>query len=355
MLKKISVLTFPLFLLSLHVNSYAVIAYIPHELRDGIVAMYEMIHKNNEVPYLSELYDLVKENRIITSDKIIRKGLQESLDFLKRNKSTTYRSNRLFKKYVKTYLNHLDDSCLLLAMNGSDNQRITLPVSLVAPSLSQINQLDIMCLSSMIATRSSLSLHGYTTSHALSDSKRGPRDNRLSDPGITFNANMMTNALYNFPNIMFGTGVSSPVINAWSMPVSNMMQSPINMQFPVPGNLKAKKAISLELHFLVIKHSSANGKVRIRVRAAYMDQSDDFNIFSATPSFSNTTNSDDFSITEPSSSDKIKHTSVIIPLENSDIDKSDLALLSLTRIEPQSGSEYAQDIYLAGAVFRYTD
>jgi len=352
MLKKIVVLVIALFA---HANSYAVITYIPQSLRHCITAVYELARQTDKIPHLTELYSMVKENRIIASENLMRKGLEEAFVLLKRNKKV--RSNKYgksIKKYLKEYWNSLDDSCVLLAINGSDNQRISLPTSLVAKSLSRGgSDIDLMCLSSVVMDN--ISLSGYSGHDIVDSVTRAIKPNKLTDPGIIFNANMMTSISNGTPNVTFGTGVSGSIINAWAMPASNMIQSPINIQFPVPGDLKAKKAITLELHFLITQQSSSYGKARVRIQAEYIDQLEDFDLFDVTPNFSNTTDSDNFSITEPSSSNNVKHIVVTVPLENSDINKTDLALLSLTRIAPTSDSEYDSDIYLAAAIFRYSN
>ena len=343
-----------MFLLCLHSNIHSAIAYIPQALRSCIINAYEMIDQNNNTRNLAELYSIVQENRIVVSDKLIRKGLEEALSFFTDNKKILRNNNqnRAIQEYIKRYLNNLDDSCVVLALNGAENQHISLPISSVVQSLPQaFNEIDLMCLSSMLTTKG-LSLHGYPVNDTSDSLTRAPKPNKSTDPGIVFNSNMMTNVLYSTPNVIFGTGVSSPVINAWSMVPSAMIQSPINIQLPIPGDLKEKKSISLELHFLVTKQF-ASGKARIRVKAAYMDQSEEFNILA--PVFSNITDSDSFTISEPSSVNNLKHLIVTISLKSSDVDKADLALLSLTRIAPSSGSEYAKDIYLAAAIFRYTD
>jgi len=66
-----------------------------------------------------------------------------------------------------------------------------------------------------------------------------------------------------------------------------------------------------------------------------------------------TTNSESFHIEEPSNSDGLLHLFIDVPIEKSDIEKRDFALISLSRIEPDE-TEYAGNIYLVAAAFKYT-
>lgn len=181
---------------------------------------------------------------------------------------------------------------------------------------------------------------------------RSAKPTKLTDPSLIFNATMLTSGSMSSPNIVFGTGIGSPVIDAWSMHSSIVLQLPINMQFSIPSDFKTEKPVSVELHFLVRKQSLENGNARIRINALYAHNESEFFV-SNEMTFTHTNDSDDFEIVEPTESNELRHIFIDVPLEKSEIDRSDLALISFTRIEPED-TEYMGDIYLVAAVFRYT-
>ena len=353
-------------LLSLHSCSYAVVTYIPQALRDCVSMVHAMAEKKDNANNMAELYSMIEENRILTSDTMVRKAVEEVFHILESDATIALNENQkqLIKNYLREYSNNLDNSSVIASMHGDEVQRTSWPISLVARSFDGASDdMDMMCLSSELASVKSLQLYGASAidfslpydvaAQANTAILKSIKPNKITDPGIVFNASTMTNSIYTVPTVIFGTGVSSPSINAWSMPVSSSVQSPINIQFSIPGNFKKHHAVSLELHFLVKQDPGFNGNARIQIDAKYMGNDKDFNIMSSVPTFTSTTISDDFLIVEPTSSTSLKHISVIIPLENSGIRKSDFALLSLTRIQPTDWVEYGHDIYLASAVFTY--
>lgn len=184
------------------------------------------------------------------------------------------------------------------------------------------------------------------------DVVRRPKPTKLTDPNLIFNANMLTSGSVSSPNIIFANGVNAPIMNAWSMPTSTMSQRPVNMQFSIPSDLKTEKPISVELHFLIRRQSMANGNARIQVNSLYVHNIATFPAPSSL-NYTHTNNSDDFAIIEPSQSDEFTHIFIDVPLDKSEIDRSDFALISFTRIAPED-EEYMGDIYLVAAVFRYT-
>lgn len=161
----------------------------------------------------------------------------------------------------------------------------------------------------------------------------------------------MTNSQISAPDIIFGTGVTTSSINAWSILPSTMTQSPINMQFPIPRKLNKNKPLSLDLYFLVSNHAAAAGKARIMVNVEYLDQNASFDV-SNNATFSYSAQSKNFTVAEPVAGN-LTMICINVPLETTGLRKSMFALLSVTRMAPTSGTEYAEDIYLSAANFRY--
>lgn len=180
---------------------------------------------------------------------------------------------------------------------------------------------------------------------------RDAKPAKQTDPSLIFNANMLTSGSVSSPNIIFSNGVNSPSISAWSMAPSTMVQRPVNVQFSVPTDLKTSKPISLELHFLIRKQDFMQGNARIKVNALYVHNDGGFPALHMM-NFNHTNNSDSFMIVEPNQSDEFVHVFIDVPLAKSDLDNSDFAILSLTRIAPQ-GMQYMGDIYLVAVAFRY--
>lgn len=339
-------------LLSLHTLNYAVIAYIPEALRQCIRSVYEIAEKSDDTRNLQELYAIISENRMLTCDVLMRNAVDEALAVIA--KKGIEKDPQQVSAYLKEYRNALNDRCLLLNLHTDKLSPEALPISLIARSLdNKLAHVDMMNLHCQLASVQNVELCGNMDDNA--QVTRSIKSNKVGDPGMVFNSNMMTSAASITPNVIFGaTGVSSPVINVWSMSPSAVTQFPVNMQFLIPGDLKTQKAMSLELHFLVKKQAGANGNARIQVNAEYMRQHGEFDIFNESPSFTYTTASNNFLITEPSSTNNVEHVYVIVPIEKQNICNHNFALLSVSRIAPTSGVEYSQDIYLAAAAFIYT-
>jgi hypothetical protein len=301
---------------------------------------------------LQDLYAIIAENRILTSDVLMRDALDEALAVIAGREIE--KDAQQVSAYLNEYRNTLNDRCILLNLHADNLSFEALPVSLINRSLSDKSvHVDMMNLHCQLACVQNLEFCGKMDDNA--QITRSIKPNKVGDPSIMFNPNMMTSAASTTPDVIFGsTGVSSPVINVWSMASSTVTQFPINMQFSIPGDLKTQKAMSLELHFLVKKQAGSNGNARIQVNAEYMPQNGEFDIFNGAPTFTYTTDSGNFLITEPSSTSNVEHVYVIIPIEKQNIYNYNFALLSVSRIAPTSGTEYNQDIYLAAAAFIYT-
>ena len=352
-------------ILLIPVSTYSSIVYIPRALRECINVAYEAAQSENDRKNLQELHGVIQANRILTSDVMARKGITEALGAVQANKNQ-FRNQKQFeaiKTYFQKYLSSLDNASVLFAIQGEGARSVAWPVSLVARSLPADSVgLDMMYLTSQLASTNNVQLSGNVDiNYALYKDLKGlavknvlKACSNVTDPSLVFNASDMTNSLSTFPNVVFGTGVSSPSINAWAMTASDENQSPITLQFAVPSNLRADKPISLELHFLVEKNFAPDGNARIQVEAEYMHQNASFDILDSNPAFDFSNESSDFMVIEPIDTDSLRHIVVIIPLEKSGIKPMDLAILSLTRIAPNTGPEYDEDLYLAAAAFRYT-
>ena len=337
-------------LLGVPALSYGAIAYMPQELRSYMFVAYDKAGKADQLSFLEEACKSICEGRAILSDTIIRKAVDQA--------SAIVHDDQAICDYFKNYLNSLEDKTVLLNMQGKENARRIFPTSLSS------DDMEILQLSSWLTTENNLSLSGYHHNDAVQNdgaaykhahSFKSVKPNKMSDPGLSFNANMLTSTMAVTPNTLFGTGIAMPTINAWSMVSSNQTQSPVNMQFSIPSDLKTEKAMTVELHFLVSKQGFASGKARIRVNGLYVSNGDEFaSPSSGSFSFTHTTDSKDFVITEPTVAGDLVQVMVTIPIEKSHIGKSDFALLSLTRIAPKHGAEYAGNIFLAASAFRYT-
>lgn len=340
---------FTILLLSHEVD--CTITYIPEALRGCIVNLHEMTGKKSGNA-VQELYTMIAQNRVLASDTLVCSAISDALGILKKSNSKN-EWQKAAKKYMKEYIKNLDDRSILLQLQGQNNTITAFPSSLVARSLKiDSTSLDMLYLSSELTTHQNIELCGNAPINFDSayhqNRTKSIKPTELSDPSLIFNPNMLTSGAASSPTIISGTGASLPIINAWPMVPSSSTQSPINMQFAIPGDLKTEKAISIEMHFLVRKNFVANGNARIRISGLYMS-----NQTETSQAVTHITDSDDFMIIEPTDPDGFMHISVDVPIEKSDIDKTDFALISLTRI-PTDDAEYLADIYLTTAVFRYT-
>lgn len=356
----------PTVLLSFHIMSYGVVAYIPQTLRDYVSIVYEAAEKTGNANNLEELYSMIKENRILASDAMMRKAVNEILDVVKNNKNIFwYKHNKSVNRYLNAYLSSLNDKSLLLAMHGDKAQLTTWPISLVARSLQDSSTAwDMMCLSSELTSEHNMPLCGNAEidspspySFAVPAKENALRDSALPNRKyMDFNCDSdQADGGMVLPTIIFGTGAASPMINAWQMTPSNFFQCPVTMQFSILGHLKQKTSVVLELHFLVQQHAAPDGTGRIRVHGQYVHSNDPWKACDQDAGFSYIVDSHDFLVTEQlGTSNGLRHICVNISLEKPVLKNFNAACLSLTRITPTTGVEYAQDMYLVAAVLRYT-
>jgi hypothetical protein len=335
------------------------VSYIPHDLKQCVHAAARVAGRGKAIN-LQELDAMINEGRIIVSESTMRKALNEALDILENNSSAAYQN---VVAYLEEYLEGLNNRSIVLSLQGDNEFLSLLPVGMIAGALNtHVQGVDMMRISTEVAARQNLDVSGaadVTAGDALQGlallAEAADANMWNTKASIAFNANMMSNVVSATPNMIFGTGVASPSINAWIMaPSVASAQSPINIQFTIPADYKRDKPVSLELHFLISNQGEATADARIQVKAEYLKEGDSFNINASNPSFDQTIKSDNFRINEPNSVNSVKYVMVTIPLDKDVIAKHKFALYSLSRIAPNHGrDEYMGDIFLAAATFKY--
>jgi len=339
-------------LLLLPTEAFSAIAYISQPLKDCVHTIHRSISTNNYTDAMNELYDIINENRILSSDALMYRALEDTLALLKQNKGKISEEQRKnIKKYIKKYIKSLRSKQMLLTIKSSAQTK-TWPAAFLDHALEKSSpaNADIIYLNNERIASENMVICGDLQKRS---SMFDPVITRKTSSAI-FNANDMTNMQSTTPTIVFGTGVASPIINAWIMTPSDTTQYPMNIEFAVPKDLQKGKTVTLELHFLIQQNSTTTGNARVQINAKYMHQDSTFDILDTTPHFTSTHMSDDFTVSEPSSATSVKHITVSITISSSSIKPDDLAYLSITRVAPSSGTEYDNDIYLAAAAFQYT-
>lgn len=354
---RFSPIVLPIILISIHAESYGIAAYIPQSLKECITIVHEMAERNDNAHNLAELYAMIDENRSLTSDRMVRGAIKEAFNILENNKdrASNKRQYKAITTYFQQYLNNLDDSSILLAVQGNKAQLTSFPQSLIARSMNEsLLARDMICLSSELAFAQNLQLCGNVDLDGFIQTNVAKRKKVVTASKRDDAFDDVDACPINLPSIIFGTGVASPIVNAWTMYPSDLIQYPVNMEFSILGYLHPKKAITLELHFLVKQHAAPNGTARIRINGMYTSADNDGVIDNADSIFMYTTDSHDFLVTEQlATSNSLRHICVNVRLEKALFKKYNSASLSLTRIEPTSGVEYADDLYLVAAVLRY--
>jgi len=340
--------------------SYATISYIPYDLKQCVHAAARFTGRGKAI-HLQELDAMINEGRIIVSESVMRKALQEALDVLNNNNAAAHRN---VVGYLEEYLEGLNNRSIVLSLQGDNEFLSLLPAGMIASALNaHVQGVDIMRLSTEVASRQNLDISGardVASKNVLRDLSGEAANRNIfwnTKASIDFNANMMTSLESTMPNMIFGTGVASPSINAWIMsPRDAEPKTPINMQFGIPSSLKKNKPVSLDLHFLISNQGAESGEARLQLKAEYLKDGDSFNINAEHPSFIQTIRSANFSINEPISSDSVKYVMVNIPLDRNVISQYQFALYSLSRIAPFGGQpEYMGDIFLVAATFNYVN
>lgn len=352
---------FSFVLLSLPMPSQAAIAYIPQTLKECISVAHNINQLERDTRNLQELNAMIQEGRILASDSMTRKAVEEALDLvtIHENEFRNNEQQSAITNYLTEYLTSLDNKFLLLPMQGQGGRSASWPVSLITRSLADYSvETDMMYLTTELAKIDAMELCGsmgidvssYRDLNARTLARALTTDIKRAS-SIDFNANMMTNPVVTNPNITFGTGISSTSINAWIMSASDTVQTPINVQFTAPDDLNSHKSINLVLNFLVQHNGLAKGNARVKVTVKHVGTGESFSVTSSSHTFS--TKSENFKIKESSDVNNLRHVATTIPFKKSHIKKGDLILISVTRIAPNSGTEYAGDIYLASSTFTY--
>lgn len=342
MIVQFSKITLPIMLLSFHVMSYGVIAYIPQGLRDCINIVHAAAEKTRNINNLEELHAMVmKENRILACDDMVRKAIKEALSVVRNNKKMF--QDQAVEKYLQAYVSSLQDTSVLLSMHSDKAQLASWPVSLVSRSIDSLVARDMICLSNELACQHNISLCGNSD---IAYNKFS----QVKDSNSDLNKHGFTDCALHLPTIMFGTGVASPIVNAWQMLPSYWEQFPIMMKFPMDGYLNPKKNVMLELHFLVQQHAAPDGMARVRVDGIFMDS--DGNTYEDVICI---VDSNDFLVTQQvGSTNALSHISVRVKLEKAMFKPYNSALLAVKRIAPTTGVEYEANLYLTAAVLRYS-
>ncbi len=348
---RFSKIVIPAILLSLHMQSFGVVAYMSQTLRECIAVVYERAGSNCRKQALEELYEAIRENRMLAPDTIVSQGIAEAIEVI----NSSNRSNqREIIQYLEQYLNNLNDRGVLLALNGDMSRVRSWPLGLIERSmmLDQREACDLLRLSNELSCN--LIFCGSEENGVSLDASVMKNIKRaFTDPSINFRPNGMTNSQSLTPTIILGgTGVNSPVINGWAL-TPNDLQFPVNVQFVIPDDFASHQPVSLELGFLIPNNGLVNGYANFLVQAKYLDSKHSFNPNDVSWTHANT--SGNIKITEASNSDNVKYMLINIPLSKSHIKPGYFAMLSVSRTSPTGGkSEYAGDLSLVSAVFKYT-
>ena len=322
----------------------AVPAYIPQALRECVMQAAENGISNE----WQELRNMIAENRILASDKLVRKAVEDRLNWSDENSSSS--------NYLREYLANMNQRSILLALQGNDAQLMLFPTDLVVRSFEDAANMDMVYLSNQLAVQQNVELCGCADINAagllqeLHDVARAVPT--LNQPNLIFNANMIMSPLSPTPNIILGTGITSPLIPAWIMSPSAQTQYPVSIQFPLPDNLRTDRDMELIFHFLATKQNAA-GAIKVRINGSWQGIDEEF----ASDDMVFVAESDNISVVEPTSANLIRHVyaSVLITSDMlAGITRTDFVRLAFTRVHPRNATEYARDIYLAAVEFRYT-
>jgi hypothetical protein len=161
-----------------------------------------------------------------------------------------------------------------------------------------------------------------------------------------------------FSNV-YGTGVTAPILNAWSVNRSNEVQDPVGAQFTIPDDLDTASPITVEIHFFIdVIGGSTGNQANVQIQADYAASGVEIGISAPATGFAETVTSGNFTITEPTGSSggqqNLTHTTTIVTLDGSLMVGKNWGYIVLRRIAPTSGTEYDRDIYLTTFVIKYT-
>lgn len=336
-------------LLSLHVQSFGVVAYIPQALRVCLDAAYHAAGQHSRKEALEELHGAMRENRMLASDKVVSQAVEEAIEVVRAHKDQSE-----VVEYLEQYHDSLQDRGILLALDGDASHQRSWSMGLVSRAMhDQQVALDLVCLSNELSDN--LILCGAHADKNADDSRailRQLKPNPISDPVVNFRPSDMATSQSVTPSIcVSGTGVGCPVVVGWDLMPSNDVQSPVNMQFYLPGNLAKDKPVTLELVILVPCNASPDGYANIQVLSRYVRSTFDINNVDWTA----TNTSGNVQITASSVPGNLQYITVEIPLTSQHLKAGYFALLSVSRVAPtDSQSEFVGELCLVSAVYRYT-
>ena len=160
-------------------------------------------------------------------------------------------------------------------------------------------------------------------------------------------------------NSVYGTGVTAPGLNAWSVARSNQNQNPVTAQFAIPDDLDTTSSVTVEIHFFIdVIGGSSGNQGNVQIQAAYAASGDEIGTSSPATGFDETVTSGNFTITEPTGSTggqrNLRHITTSVTLNGALMAGNDWGYIVLTRIAPTSGTEYNRDIYLTIFAIKYT-
>jgi hypothetical protein len=340
----------PILLLSLNTRSYGAAAYIPQALRECISSLYRSLNDIKRKKDLEELYSVITENRMLTSENTVRRAVRKALDIVKADEDNFAQPAEIVE-YLEEYLENLHDKSVVLSLKGNNNAQ-EWPLEVVNRSMKQEREaFDIVRLSNELSSNFNFCGAGADCSLDARVTRK-LNSSPFQDPSIIFPPSVMTNSILSAPPIMIGgTGITSAVVNAWALPPAS--GDPINLQFIIPDDFAKHKKVSLELAVLVPSNGLPNGYANFQVQAKYLKSSHSYNPEDI--NWTHTSTSGNVKITEASTSGNAKYMLIKIPLKRSHIKRGYFALLSISRILPTgSKTEYAGDIDLVTAVFNYT-
>jgi hypothetical protein len=336
-------------LLALHIDSYAVVAYTPQALRECINAMYQMTEKSSRKKAFEELHAMVRENRMLTSDTVACQGASEAIEIMR---SLNVDCGEVVA-YLEHYLSNLHNRGILLALDGDGSYKKSWSMGLISRSMrDQQDAYNLLCLSNELSDNL-LFCGGEVNEVSLDSSMVKNIKRALGDPAVNFTPNSMTNSQSLIPTALFGsTGVGSPVINGWLLSPDGP-QFPVTMQFVIPDDFARHEPISLELGFFVPHNGFDDGYIKFIVQSKYVEPGHSFS--PDIVNWTHTNTSGNLKIEEPYHTDSVRYMYVNIPLTRSHIKPEYFAMISVSRTSPTDGkSEYAGDVALVSAVFKYT-
>jgi len=145
---------------------------------------------------------------------------------------------------------------------------------------------------------------------------------------------------------------------------SHEMQNPVSLYFEVPKDFDHKGKTELDLHILVPKNDEGddepvrNKELKIRVRADYKGNMQNIG------GWFDESVTESIKIEEPLTNQdgkRLRHYRITFKLNSKHVDPQDLAILVIdrenstsTKARVRDSKEYAKNIYIVGASFRYT-